>query len=119
MLRHVFVVEVSFTPVPQPELGGGIYWLSCRVREDVADGQWFWEESSAADLSLAHWINPGNGFAVGATDWTDIQTALGSKSSGFTFELCGTEATTTPVATTTTTTTIPGDDDDDDSGCGC
>ena len=51
--------------------------------------QWFWDLAETSDGEIAHWVNPGDGFALGATTWTDIQTALTSTGHDLAFALFG------------------------------
>ena len=57
-------------------LGEGRYWVAMQINKDFGggNGQHFWSNTSVQNFNLAAWINPGNGFGSGCTNWTNTQT---------------------------------------------
>lgn len=64
-----FEVDVNNPPL----LAEGTYWLACYPQMDFATGgQWGFHVSDTTNAAIAKWVNPGNGFGLGATNWTSI-----------------------------------------------
>ncbi len=62
-----FVVDL---PAPVI-LGEGTYWMSFQVDKSFGggSGQHFWSETLNSNGNIAAWINPGDGFGSGCTNW--------------------------------------------------
>jgi len=62
-------------------LNEGTYWVSVQMYSDVnSTGKWGWMEhlySSAIYGAEWHWINPKDGWGMGATDWTPASVVVG------------------------------------------
>jgi hypothetical protein len=59
----------------------GKYWVSCQMYSDqTVTGQWGWSDHNY-DVSIYgeewHWINPKNGWEMGATNWTPASVVVG------------------------------------------
>ncbi len=53
-------------------IGGETYWLSAVAEMGFnCCGQWFWTTASDGNGSAYVWQNPGGGFGLGCTTWTD------------------------------------------------
>jgi hypothetical protein len=48
-------------------------------------GQWYWNVRDGANVSS--WINPGDGFATGCTEWQTLESCLGPVENEFVFAL--------------------------------
>jgi hypothetical protein len=83
---------------PATKLKAGTYWLSVvanlaylNQNETIVNGEWGWESTTnAIQGSESQWQNPGGGFGVGCTSWTDTSTCIGSVAADLMFDLQGT-----------------------------
>ena len=83
-------------------LGPGTYWVSQAVRQDfLVGGQHFWSNRTILTGNPGVWRNPGDGFALGCTDWTSMTTCGvgGGTSPDFLFQLIGNLRDTTTGGT--------------------
>lgn len=63
----------SFTiPIKKPmKLKAGTYWVSVQANLDfAAGGEWGWENQTSSEGNPAQWINAGDGFGTGCTNWS-------------------------------------------------
>jgi len=88
--------------IPLPSevmLDEGTKWISFHANMAYAQyGQIFWSNRSVQSGNEACWINPNDGFSLGATSWTPQRTAGvgGGASPDFLFAVYGTESSTVP-----------------------
>ena len=62
----------GLSPTGADLVSGDTYWLSVVVSMDFGvSGQWFWNTASDGNGSPYVWQNPGGGFGLGCTTWTD------------------------------------------------
>ncbi|RLD31429.1 MAG: hypothetical protein DRI83_12425, partial [Bacteroidetes bacterium] len=100
---------IDLGPLGGVMLTTGNYWISIQVEDDPSMGYWYWMAATPQTVrSEAIWQNPLDGFATGATTWTNISTALGGwLPTDLAFELVGYKGL--PMAHTP----VPGDTDID------
>jgi hypothetical protein len=79
--------------LPRPcRLLPGKHWVSVRANMFfLADGQWFWNESTEQRLSPFVWENPGNGFGTGCLVFSPAQADCGATHPDLSFLLIGEE----------------------------
>jgi hypothetical protein len=68
----------SFTfKLKKAKLGAGHYWISVQANMDFGvGGEWGWESSLNSVGNNDVWQNPGGGFGIGCTTYTDEQTCI-------------------------------------------
>lgn len=79
-------------PVGKVNLNPGHYWVSVQANMNFTpNGEWGWQSKNTAVGTAAAWQNPGGGFGVGCTTWTNMQTCIGPQGEGadFMFALRG------------------------------
>jgi hypothetical protein len=80
-------------------LESGVKWVSFHANFDLSSyGQIFWSNRTEQSGYESCWINPGNGFALGATTWTPQRTAGvgGGASPDLLFGIVGVESQAVP-----------------------
>ena len=89
-------------------LGTGTYWVSVQVNMNFTpNGQWFWSNFGGANVgNAAAWQNPGGGFAVGCTSWSN-SCAVGGSNRNHIFAIVGSSVTAPAVVTGGTFTWTP------------
>jgi hypothetical protein len=71
-------------------LKSGHYWISVVANDNFTSTgyEWGWDETTAIHGDNAVWENPGAGFGVGCTTWTEVGTCIGTNGD-FAFDLQG------------------------------
>ena len=88
-------VTASTTSIALPSgcsLTAGTYWVGISVDFNfVTQGQFFWSTQSSGSGSSAAWRNPGDGFALGCTNWDTFPncTVAGGIEDALSFQLLG------------------------------
>lgn len=86
-----FLMDFSGSPCYLPS---GTYWAGIQGNVDFAvGGQFGWGTETVQTGALAHWQNPGDGFASGCTTWTPRVNCSTNLDPDFSFLLNGTEST--------------------------
>jgi hypothetical protein len=86
--------------IPLPStvlLSEGTKWVSFQANLNFTPyGQIFWSNRTEQTGNPSHWINPGNGFSSGATDWTPVPVAgVGGGNPDFLFAIYGIDSPAT------------------------
>src|SRR5262245_35524345 len=88
-------------------LSPGTYWVGVQSNQDLANGQWFWDNRTVTSNQGAAWRNAGNGFGTGCTGFGRKTTCLGGQNGpDQLFKLTG-YSTTTPDHTGSLVSTDP------------
>ena len=88
-------VTASSTSIALPSgcsLGAGTYWVGISIDFNfVTQGQFFWSTQTSGSGNLAVWRNPGDGFALGCTNWGTLPACgvAGGVESAMGFQLLG------------------------------
>ncbi len=101
--RGDFVIPLS----PAATLAPGTYWLSVQANMSFnPNGQWGWTDRLVGANNPAAWIQPGNGFATGCTNWGRRGTCVFDPTApDKVFRLRGTDTLGSPTPTATATST--------------